>query len=177
MPLHPGLKKFFINLSVASRKVDQRIKGREKLRGHIRKIRIISERTAKKSVIHEEIKQLEKHLGSILDKKLRAVKEPGVVEERERLKQKELELNSKVSKLNELLAKVGKKIDEGTLIEQLGEETDQGSVIEQLEDKLYSLESRYKDMEEHPDSPKEVLDKVKEKISDLKGRIRDLKNR
>ena len=175
MPVHPGLKKFFINLSVASRKVEQRIKGREKLRSHIRKIRIISERTAKKSVIHEEIKQLEKHLEGILNKRLKLVKEPQLEEKYERVKQKEVELNSKISKLNELLAKVGKKIDEGTLREQLGEETDQRSLIEQLEDKLYSLESRYHEMEEHPDSPKELLDKVKDKISDLKERIRELK--
>jgi DNA repair exonuclease SbcCD ATPase subunit len=171
MPLHPGLKKFFINLSVASRKVEQRIQGREKLRSHIRKIRIISERTAKKSVIHEEIKQLEKHLEGVLDKRLG--KPSG--ESLERVKQKEIELNSKIAKLNELLSKVGKKIDEGALKEQLEEETDQSSLIEQLEDKLYSLESRYNEMEKHPDSPKELLNKVKDKISDLKERIRELK--
>ena len=174
--MHPGLKKFFINLSVASRKVEQRVKGREKLRSHIRKIKIVSERTAKKSVIHEEIKQLEKHLEQVLDKRLGANGQD-IAKEHERLKEKEEEMDAKISKLNELLAKVGKKIDEGELKEQLDEETDNSSLIEQLEDKLYSLESRYHEMEIHPDSPKEVLDKVKDKISDLKERIRELKNR
>ncbi len=180
MELHPGLRRLFSNLSIASRKVEERKFERERLRGYLRKIRIVAEKSPKKSVIHEEIKNLEKHFDEVLDKKLRHVR-PGVSkeerEEVERLKHKEKDLSEKIARLNDILGKLGKKVDEKKLLQQLDEQKERPSLIDELEEKLYTLESKYYEVENDPKYPREILDKIKGKISSLKEKIRYLKTK
>ncbi len=175
MPVSRGLKKLFYNVSIASRKIEERRAERDKLRGYLRKIKIVASKSAKKSVIHDEVARLESHISDMLDKKLVYVRAGANAEALDKVKQKESELNDKIEKLNELLAKVGKKVDEGTLLKQLEEE--KPDLVDELEEKLYSLEAKYNEMIESPNYPKEALDKVKDKISMLKEKVRELKNR
>ncbi len=175
--LHPGLKKLFSSLSIASKRVAQRREAEEKLRSYLRKIKIVSSQSSKKSVMTSELQHLEKHISDMLDTKLSLVNLHGHEKQHEltRLKEKEQELDEKIVKLNELLAQVGKKVNEKKLLEQL-EEKQSSPMIDELEEKLYSLETRYHVMKDDPKYPEALLNNVREKISALKEKIRELKN-
>lgn len=162
-----GLQKLFTNLSIAARKVEDRKLAREKLRGYLQKVRIVAEKSSKKSA-SEDVVKLEKHVSEMLSKKVQLVPKE---EESKKLKQKENELDEKIAKLNELLAQVGKKISKEKLLKQLEEPSE----IEELENKLYSLESKYQEIKDNPEYPPETLNRISEKISLLKERIRELK--
>lgn len=170
-----GLRKLFVNLSIASKKVSERKEQREKLQGYLKKIKIVSAQSVKKSVISSEIEKLERHISQMLDKKLKHSKNSKAeIEHIKELKRKEKELNEKIKKLNVLLAKVGKKVDEEQVKEQLSE-PEKPSLIEVLEEKLYLLESKYEEVKQNRTYPEEALLKIEEKISDLKEKIRELK--
>ncbi len=171
-----GLRKLFSNLSIAARKADDRKIAREKLHGYLRKIKIVSSRSSKQSVIHEEIKKLEKHLAKLLDQKL-SMRFPATDEEVKTLKNvhaKEEELTEKIKKLNELLAHLGKKVNEKQFVKELGPERNP-TEIEKFEDKLYALEAKYHEVEDK--YPAESLAKLKDKISNLKEKIREIKTK
>lgn len=175
--MHPGLRKLFYNLSTSSRIVENRMQQRHSLQAQLKKVKFVSHNLPKGKRISSEIEKLEKSLSDVLDRKSEFSKHLESQKEKEMmksLKSKEDELNDKLSKLNDLLAKVGKKVNEHVLLEQLSEEK-QPSIVEQLEDKLYSLESRYHQMKEDPKYPEELLDSISSKISQLKERIRNAK--
>jgi len=169
---HPGLQKLFYNLSLASKKVEERHRSHEKLSGYLQKIKIVASRSPKKSVIHSEVVQLEKHISEMLSKKMHIPKGPDNASELMKLKQKEAQLDGKIAQMNVLLSQVGKKISEKKLKEQLGKRDE----LEELEEKLYSLESKYHELEE-TDVPASLLENVRDKISLLKEKIRELKNK
>jgi len=172
---HPGLQKYFSTLSRATKVVQERRAGKEKLRGYLNKIKIVSAQTAKKSVISSEIQQLEKHIEQMLDKKLAKADISKQKEINKQLKDKEDELNSKISKLNELLAKVGKKVEENEFKEELGEE--KVDSVSELESKLYVLETKYLSLKENKQVPDYMIKNLSEKISLLKEKIREIKNK
>jgi len=177
--MHPGLRKLFYNLSTSSRIVENRMNQRHSLQQQLKKVKIVSYKLPQGKKISSEIEKLEKSLSEVLDRKsgfsghLEKKKKKEMMKN---LKSKEDELNDKLLKLNDLLAKVGKKVDEHLLLEQLSEEK-QPSMVEQLEDKLYSLESRYHQMKEDSKYPESLLDNISNKISELKEKIRTLKNK
>lgn len=176
MSMHPGLQKYFSNLSRAAKVVGARQEGKEKLRSYINKIKIVSSQTAKKSVISSEIQKLEKHLEEMLNKKLGISKNEKISSSA--LKEKEEILDAKIAKMNELLAKVGKKVDEQEFKEQLMTEEEQPKpVVEELEDKLYTLESKYFNLREDPLINNDLLVNIQDKIAALKEKIRELKSR
>ena len=179
MQLHPGLRKYFYSLSLATKKIENNKLAREQLRGHLRKIRLVASQSPKKSVISSELAKLEQNLSELIEQKLRHPR--STLEEKKglvKLKEKEFELNQKIEKMNELLAKLGKKVDESEIKKQLDEEIHvKPSLLEELEEKLYSLESRYYDLENNEKYSEEDLAKLKNKIQDLKDKIWDLKNR
>jgi chromosome segregation ATPase len=172
------LQKYFSTLSRASKIVQERKEGREKLRGYLKKIKIVSSQTAKKSVISAEIERLEKHIAEMLDKRMGKVnikKEKEIMHE---LKHKEKEVDEKIHKLNELLARIGKKVDEEKFKEELTEEEpDNSAIIEELENKLYALESKYLEVKDNKKISQDLLDTIKYKISLLKEKLRELKSR
>jgi len=174
--MHSGLKRLFYNLSVASKKVEDRKRSREKLHGYLRKIKIISARSSKQSVIHDELAKLERHLSQTLDKKLhlRESQSKSDREKLERFHKKEQELNEKITRVNEILAKVGKKVNEEKFKKELGK-AEKPSMVDKLEGKLYALEARYHKLEENPEQSEEGLLKIKETISKLKEKIREAK--
>lgn len=177
MQIHPGLKKYFSNLSRAAKSVETRKEGREKLRGYLRKIKIVSSQTAKKSVISSEIQKLEKHIEELLNKKLGISAKEGKKSSKI-LQEKEELLDAKIAKMNELLSKLGKKVDENEFKQQLLNEEDQPkSVVEELEEKLYALETKYYELRDNPNIRNELLINIQEKISALKEKIRELKER
>jgi chromosome segregation ATPase len=173
-----GLRKLFLNLSLASKAVAARHTRREELQGYLRKIKIVASRSAKKSVIHDEIAKLENHLSELLDRKLHIAKSTSKKEGElvHRVKEREQELHEKIAKLNELLAQVGKKVNEKKLLTQL-DEPEPVSRLEELEHKLYELESKYYSMQDNPDYPERILANIRERISALKEKIRELKNK
>jgi chromosome segregation ATPase len=176
--MHQGLKKLFVNLSLATKKAEERKERREKLQGYLRKIKIVAAQSPKRSVISSELKKLESHIAEMLHKKIKIdtsskERQP----ELSKLKEKEQLLDSKIAKLNELLSKVGKKISEDKLKKQLEQELKSKSVIEEIEDKIYSLESKYYDLKKDPEHSEELLNRIQERISALKEKIREIRNR
>src|SRR5690349_11893841 len=113
--MHPGLRKLFYNLSTSSRIVENRMNQRHSLQQQLKKVKIVSYKLPKGKKISSEIEKLEKSLSEVLSRKsgfsghLESQKEKEMLKN---LKSKEDELNDKLSKLNDLLAKVGKKVDE-----------------------------------------------------------------
>lgn len=172
LQMQKGLKKLFYNLAIAAKKAEKRKQEREKLRGYLKKVRIISSRSPRQSAIHEELTKLEQHLSTMLDKKLHlkysSAKQQELISKR--LSEKEKELDAKIARLNKLLFKVGKKVNTEEFKKQLGKAN---PLIEQLEEKLYSLESKYYEIEGK--YPPDALSNLKEKISILKEKIRELK--
>jgi len=182
MQQHPGLNKFFYNLSVAARRVEERKLSHEELRGHLRKIKIVASQSPKKSVISAELSRIEKNLSDLITKRISYPKRPTIEEKKEvrSLQEKEEELDKKIEKVNVLLSKLGKKVDEEQFKKQLEEELDNNSKKspeEELEEKLYELESKYYDMADNQKYPKETLDAIKDKISNLKEKIRIIRNK
>lgn len=168
-----GLRKLFCNLAVATKKSEDRRIAREKLHGHLRKIRIISSRSPRQSVIHDEITRLEKNLTKVFDTKLH-LKDSRAREQEStlnRINKKEAELNAKIERLNKLLFKAGKKVNIEKFKKSLGNE--KSSLMDQLENKLYELEAKYHKIESN--YPEKDLANLKEKISSLKQKIRELK--
>ncbi len=173
--MHPGMKKLFYNLSLAAKKVNEQQISRDKLRGYLQKIRIVAAQSPKKSVISAELEKLEKHISIMLDKKLGVSRiSKKEYESHAQLKKKEEELDLKIQKLNELLEKVGKKVNEESLKEQLNEEI-KPSLVEEMEDKLYALEAKYYELKDNPSYPESLLERIKERISASKEKLRELK--
>ncbi len=171
-----GVRRLFYNLSLASKKVEARRLVKERLQEQLQKIKIVSRRYPRKTVLAAQITKLEKHISEAMGKKAEHEKIAQSQKEREALKtlhQKEKQLNEKIAKLNDLLAQVGKKVNEKKLLQQLEEP----SLLEELEHKLYALEAKYHLLKEDPRYSEEALASVSEKISLLKERIRELRNR
>lgn len=160
-----GLQKLFTNLSIAARKVEDRQLAREKLQGYLQKIKIVAEKSSRKSA-KEDVVKLEKHVSEMLSKKVQLKSE-----ESKKIKEKEHEMDEKISKLNELLAQVGKKVNKEKLLKQL----ESSSPLEELENKLYDLESKYYELHDNPECPPDLLENIREKITTLKEKIRELK--
>ncbi|MEK6886969.1 MAG: hypothetical protein AABW88_03985 [Nanoarchaeota archaeon] len=180
MQLHPGLRKYFYSLSSASKRVQDKKLAREQLRGHLRKIKIVSSQSPKKSVISSELAKLEQNLSEIIEKKMQFPKKTSLDEKRTlvRLKEKESELNQKIEKMNELLFKLGKKVNEEEVKKQLDDEIhDKPTLLEALEEKLYVLESKYFDLENTQKYSEDELSNLKSKIRELKDKLWALKNR
>ena len=173
---HPGLPLLLRNLSLASHKVQERKLHREKLHGYLRKIKIVSSQSAKKSVISQELQLLEKHIAQMLKKKIPAG--PSKKEEKllEVVRGREQELDMKIKKVNVLLSQLGKKVNEESFKKELSQPEEQ-SVVEQLEEKLYALEQKYYDIQENPNVSAEALASINVKISMLKEKIREIKNK
>lgn len=173
--MHKGLKRYFYYLSQAAQKVEERKHAKLQVHEHMQKIKTIAPRQWKMTA---ELTKLENHLAQVLEKKLQ-LKEGTSHKEKvalERLHAKEKELDTKVKSLNELLAKLGKKVDESKLKEQLGTHTKESSQLEQLEEKLYMLERKHAELRDKGYSESD-LRTVSDKISMLKAKIREMRNR
>ncbi|HME87453.1 MAG TPA: hypothetical protein VKE88_03510 [Candidatus Nanoarchaeia archaeon] len=175
MMTHPGLPKMLRHLSLASQKVEERKLHREKLRGYLHKIKIVSAQSAKKSVISQELQKMEQHIAQMLKKKIKY--EPSEKEKHllDVVKNREKELDMKIKKVNELLSKLGKKVNEEQFKQELSQP--EKSLTEELEEKLYLLEQKYYDVQDNPNISEEALLMVKVKISELKEKIREVKDR
>ena len=172
--MHPGLRKLFYSLTVGARNVQERQTEREQLHTRLKKIKHVLP-TTKKSDMKKEIEKLEKHLNSILDKKLhlKESRSKKVKDQLKKLKNKEKELDGKIKTLNGLLSKVGKKVNSEKFKKELN--TSKETPLDKLEHVLYALEQKYNELKEHPGRSPEVLKRVKSKITELKEKIRNLK--
>jgi hypothetical protein len=171
--MHRGLRKLFYNLAIASKKVEDRDVKRELLYSQLRKVK----RASINKPMSRDVERLEQQISELFEKKISLAKQHDPEEKLmfQKLKQREKEIDEKISKMNEILAKVGKKVDEGEFKSHIMNKSKRK--IDEFEDKLYSLEIMYLKVKEDDSVPVEKIDELRERISALKEKIKEIKEK
>jgi len=166
--MHQGFKKLFYSLSKSTNIIEKRRASHERLHKQLRVIKASSNLVRKKD-LKKEIEKLEKHLVEFLAHKTTARRK------KDTISKKEVELNAKIRLVNELLANLGKKVDETKFKRDLEKKQKAKQLLNDLEDRLYDLEAKYYEIKENPKHSEKVLLAIENKISMLKEKIRELK--
>lgn len=177
--MHPGLQSLFRNLSVASKRVEERRLARDKLYQFLKTMKKASKSSVflKRGELQKEMDKLEEHISHIIDRKLIARREGLTKEKTKKIKNKEELLDRKIKRVNQILSKLGKKVNERKFSKQLEKETKVSEPAIDVEEMLYRLEIKYYEIKENPKHSPEALKRIEDKISELKEKIRELKNK